>query len=206
MDDDTYLHALLDRYGLTPQFSAVWSKGVSPQAAAHALGAGTHVGVAEGVMSAWSHLEEPHTLLFAGPFTADWSLVLRLNGVIAVTESAVALSGTGGREAVAVGWHIGGGERLSYARDGVLAEDWQFMMDGVPDRFGDLAGGLPFLGRDIEANPDAEPEEMDDWAGIGQSYTSALIVAGRIVGRELGPGWLDAPQACYLIPGTWYRG
>ncbi|RJL23298.1 hypothetical protein D5H75_33600 [Bailinhaonella thermotolerans] len=26
MDDDMYLHALLDRYGLTPQFSAVWGK------------------------------------------------------------------------------------------------------------------------------------------------------------------------------------
>lgn len=106
-----------------------------------------------------------------------------------------ALSRTGGR-ALSMGWHVNGAHRITYAVDGLVVSSAP--MEKIPAPLEQHMEGLSMPG----VNWDEDDEDGD--FSTEEMIDTALVLVGRVTGRELDKEWLDAIHTRYVIPeGTW---
>ncbi|MER7501448.1 DUF6461 domain-containing protein [Nonomuraea pusilla] len=132
--------------------------------------------------------------LLAGPF-GTWTLII---GDYRVTEdeTLLALSGSGGR-VLAIDWDFNGSTTLKYAKDGELLTvldilDTDDRSGSDPDALDPYLHGLRF---NIDDDVPGEPV-----ISLAESFTSAMIAVGRVVGHQMDGNWLEATHTAYVVP------
>ncbi|GAA2420672.1 hypothetical protein GCM10010404_93770 [Nonomuraea africana] len=111
-----------------------------------------------------------------------------------VSDTALTALSRGGGRAVAIRWN--GAELLKYAVDGEMKVTinivaTQYRTGSDPTLLDRHMGGLRF---DIGGPDNADPVDPRE------SFTSALVVIGRITGQEINKEWLDEPHVGYIVP------
>ncbi|MFI6477136.1 DUF6461 domain-containing protein [Nonomuraea sp. NPDC050663] len=176
------------------EFYAVWCEGIAAEEAVSVLGGDPATGVPDRFGEWGSGSDgsgEQAAGLLAGTL-GGWIVLIGDHRCVA--DEVVAELSRGDRRALALAWDFHGESLLKYARSGELVTVLDVFDPGErsgadPDALDPYLEGLRF---DLdEGEPAVEPAE---------SFTSALVAIGRVVGRELDREWLDAPHTGYHVP------
>ncbi|MEU7988263.1 hypothetical protein AB0B56_25640 [Streptosporangium canum] len=182
-------------------FAAVWCEGVSIEETARRLRADlssatpcTLRGIGHGFDGDARPGDRAGIILVGEAGT--WTLAVQVQEMDVTSEPALsALSRSGGR-ALSMGWHVNGAHRITYAVDGLVVSSAP--MEKIPAPLEQHMEGLSMPG----VNWDEDDEDGD--FSTEEMIDTALVLAGRVTGRELDKKWLDAIHTRYVIPeGTW---
>ncbi|TDD49831.1 hypothetical protein E1286_13240 [Nonomuraea terrae] len=203
MTSPTYLYDLICSYGDVedllpiPAFCAVWCEGLSPQEVAGRLNAD--------LSSAFrgSFRDNTGITMYGGydarvilvGRTGDWTLLIGDEECVSNTSMAV-LSAKGGR-AIGMNWGMSGAGSVKYSVDSRMMT--QFAITDPESRSGWEPGCLDSYAARLRFRLGENWRHGDDAAESSESITSALVLIGRVTGREIDAAWLEAEHTMYTI-------
>ncbi|MET9344693.1 DUF6461 domain-containing protein [Nonomuraea sp. NPDC003804] len=178
------------------QFYAVWCEGIPVEEAVVLLNGDPGTAVPDSFAGWGSGSDgsgDEAGGLFAGTL-GGWTVLI---GDYRVTENEALLAlSRDDRRALAISWDLHGENTLKYAQDGELITvldviDTNYRSGRDPDALDPYLHGLRFnIDERKPGVPVIDPRE---------SFTSALVAIGRMVGHEIDKEWLDATHTSYVV-------
>ncbi|MEV5408183.1 DUF6461 domain-containing protein [Thermopolyspora sp. NPDC052614] len=201
MPDAEYLYRLVcghffDLEWNDSSFHALWCRGLGEEAVARRLGARMDSAV-EQTLEQW--LRSPNVGLLEQRMwigtVDDWVWVLPAGWRLLDDEILAGLSRDDG-QVLDIIWDISGNYLLTYATDGRILTRFDPCFprerEGVdPHALDHLMAGLRFE----LADPDDRPPGGE--VTVEESLSSAFVLAGRLVGRQIDDEWFSGIHTCY---------
>ncbi|MFC5825236.1 DUF6461 domain-containing protein [Nonomuraea insulae] len=204
MTSPTCLYDLICSYGDVedllpiPAFCAVWCEGLSPQEVAGRLNAD--------LSSAFrGSFRDNTSITMYGGYDERVILVGRAGGWTlligdgeCMSNTSMAMLSAEGARAIGMGWSMSGAGSVKYSVGGRLMT--QFAITDPESRSGWEPNYLDSHAAGLRFRLGDNWRHGDDAAETSESITSALVLIGRLTGREIDAAWLEAAHTMYTIP------